>query len=153
MANRHFVPWQLIAIFMLAAMPSAWGRDYAVVAKAVIYPGQTINANAISVVDATYCPNCDLGFIQDPASVSGMVAVKTLMPGKLIFPDFIRKASAVVPGQEVEVRFQRGALLISMRGEPLQEAGIGEPVSVRNRESGTIVSGIVQPDGTVMVTP
>lgn len=151
MPARH-IRWILFAT-VIAVASFANAQEMAIVAKRVIYPGQTISVDALSRVDASNCSNCDAGYIQDALQVTGKIAVKTIIPGKLIFPEYVRSASAVMPGKEVDVLFQKGSLSISMRGLPLSEAGSGESVSVRNRESGTIIVGIVQPDGTVKVSP
>jgi len=43
-------------------------------------------------------------------------------------------------------------LSIVTLGSPLQSAGVGALVRVRNIDTGTIVTGIVQPDGSVRVS-
>ena len=144
----------LCIMTMLSAVPiSADAQELAVVAKSVIYPGQTIASGSVSIVDATNCPNCDPGYLQGVGDVEGMVAVRTLIPGKLIFANDIREPSAVMPGKDVAVIFRSGALQISMRAEPLAEAAIGQSVTVRNRETGATVIGVVNADGTVTVLP
>ncbi len=136
-----------------AATPGLYGQELAVVVKRVVYPGQAISSGIIETIDASNCENCDPGYIRDPAALNGMIAAKTIMPGKLIFPDDAQMPALISPSQEVSVLFRAGDLHISMRGVPVAEAGVGEPVSVRNPVSGAVVSGIVQADGTVLVNP
>jgi flagellar basal body P-ring formation protein FlgA len=143
----------LFGALSCTAISPALAQDVAVVVKQTVYPGQSINAAEIAVVDASNCPNCNAGFIRDPELVRNRVAVKTLAPGRLIFPGDLRKAAMAVPGHEVELIYHKGALLISMRGDPVSEAGVGDAVSVRNKDSKAIVNGIVQADGTVLVVP
>jgi flagellar basal body P-ring formation protein FlgA len=140
----------IVLFKLLLAMAIA--QDMAVVARHAIYPGQIVKQSSIELVDASNCPNCDAGFIQDATAVLGKIAVKTLSPGKLIFPEYLRLAPAVTPGQEVTVFYRKGGLQISMLGTPLNEAAVGEIVSVRNTSSGVLVTGIVQADKTIMVT-
>lgn len=152
MMFRAKVIFGLACAVLLQGMPGyAMAQELAVVARHIIYPGQMIEQTSIEVVDASNCPNCDAGYIQDAAVVAGKIAIKTLEPGKLIFPGDIRMAPAVIRGEEVTVLYRKGALQISMSGIPLNEAAVGESVSIRNAESGAIVSGVVQADGTVMV--
>lgn len=140
-----------LACMSPAVASDALAQEMAVVTRHVIYPGQRVGADAITIVDASNCHNCDAGFITDSSVVTGKLAVRTLMPGRLIFSGDLRPAPAVLRGKEVQVFYRKGQLQISMSGIPLSEAVIGEAVSIRNETNGAIINGVVQADGTVMV--
>lgn len=141
----------LVLAFILPITQPIRAQDFAVVATHLIYPGQVVEATSLEIVDATYCPNCDSGFFREPAPIVGKVAVRSLLPGKLIFPSDLKPAPAVLRGKAVNVIYVRGALNISMSGVALSDAAINEVVAVRNSRSGATITGIVQRDGTVAV--
>jgi flagella basal body P-ring formation protein FlgA len=57
----------------------------------------------------------------------------------------------VANGAEVRLIYAEGGLLIVTSGMALQEGSAGDLIRVRNIDSGVTISGVVQPDGTVMV--
>ncbi len=151
--RRAVAPFPIGLVLLLQGIASgACAQEFAVVARSIIYPGQMIEPGSLEVVDASNCPNCDAGYIQDEHLVAGRIAVKTLVPGKLIFAQDLRAAPAVMRGQEVKVVYRKGALQISMSGIPLNDAAAGEAVSIRNAVSGAIINGVARTDGTVTVT-
>ena len=80
----------------------------------------------------------------------GKVARRTLLPGQPIAVNAIREPYLVNQGKTVAGRLrdrradhhQPGALA-------LQNGGVGDVVSLRNTDSGTVIKGTVAPDGTV----
>jgi flagellar basal body P-ring formation protein FlgA len=138
----------------LAAVSGAClAGDAAAVVRSAIYPGQQIEAAKVAMIDAANCYRCVPGFIRDPNLVIGMIAVKTILPDRLIYPDLLRKPAIIKSGQQVSVMFRLGALSISMRGETLADADTGDTVAVRNKTNGTIVTGRVAQDGSILVDP
>ena len=127
--------------------------EAALVSTRTIYPGQNIPIAALSNVDLSECPDCRAGFVRDRLALAGKIATKTILANQPIYPDALRNAPTVFPRQQVDLFYFSGKLTISMRGEALQEAGIGDAIQVRNRESGVVVSGKVNFDGTIMVNP
>lgn len=127
--------------------------DMAAVVRSVIYPGQQIEAAMVTSVDATNCYRCIPGFISDPEAIVGMIAVRTVLPDRLIYPAQLRKPAVLKAGQPVSVLLRLGALSIFMRGETLADANVGDTVAVRNKANGVIVTGTVAPDGSVLVDP
>jgi flagella basal body P-ring formation protein FlgA len=49
------------------------------------------------------------------------------------------------------VVFAQGGLVISTLAQPLQSGSVGEQVRARNIDSGLVVVGTVQPDGTIRI--
>ena len=96
-------------------------------------------------------PNLAGGYARTREEVVGMVAKRTLLPGRTIPVHGLREAFAVKRGTGVRLTFAIGNMLISASGTPLTDASVGEVVKVRNIDSGSIVSGTVMADGTVQV--
>jgi flagellar basal body P-ring formation protein FlgA len=128
----------------------ALAQNTAVIPKQVIYPGEIISSTQVDVVAVTN-PNLAGGYARTKEEVVGMVAKRTLLPGRTIPVNGLREAFAVKRGTSVRLTFSIGNMLISASGTPLTDASVGEIVKVRNIDSGSIVSGTVMADGTVQV--
>ena len=122
----------------------------ALVPERTIYPGETITSEMVRSVDITN-PNLATGFAADVGEIDGMVATRTLLPGRTIPVASLREAWAVERGSYVTIFFSEGGLTISAPGTPLQNASVGELIRVRNVDSGVIVSGTVMQNGTIRV--
>ena len=55
----------------------------------------------------------------------------------------------VTQGKTALVVFEAGGLTITANAMALQNGGIGDVVTLRNIDSGTVIKGTVAPDGTV----
>lgn len=140
-----------IAAHLAAFCSPAVSQEQAVVTKHLIYPGQVVEPQSLETVDASYCPNCDAGYFRKAEDIVGKIAVRTLAPGKLLFPTDIRSAPAIRRGQEITVIFRSESLHISMLGVSMSDAALGETVTIRNMKSGAIVHGVAGLNGTVTV--
>jgi flagella basal body P-ring formation protein FlgA len=90
--------------------------------------------------------------IESRLSVVGQAARRTLVAGYPIPINAVEDVKIVKRGVPVRVVFEEDGLSIVTLGSPLQSAGVGALVRVRNIDTGTIVMGIVQPDGSVRVS-
>jgi flagella basal body P-ring formation protein FlgA len=122
----------------------------AVVPTRTIYPGEEIGAGSVEEVDVTN-PNLSGEYARQSSEVLGMVAKRTLLPGRTIPPSALREAFAVTRGQTVRLTFSIGTMTISAQGTPLDNAAVGDIIKVRNTDSGVTVSGTVMADKTVKV--
>jgi flagella basal body P-ring formation protein FlgA len=115
----------------------------------VIYPGDRITDSMLA--DAPE-PNADLGgVLRARAEVVGKVARRTLLPGKAIVAMAVEEPRAVSMGGLVQLVYQNDGLTIVTKAQALQNGYVGQVVQVRNIESGTVVSGAIQADGSVLV--
>ncbi|MGE6781099.1 flagellar basal body P-ring formation chaperone FlgA [Ensifer adhaerens] len=154
-AGRAFKARRLAAGVLLAAtflLPSAGHaeRPTAVIPTQTIYPGETVDASRVEVVDVTN-PDLADGYVRTLSEIDGKVTKRTLLPGRVILVSALREQYAVERGSTVRLVFSNGGLTISAAGSPLQDAAVGELIRARNIDTGVIVSGTVMADGTIHV--
>ncbi len=85
------------------------------------------------------------------AMLLGRVAKRTLLPGKPILPIAVDSPRLVTIGSQVKIVFDEAGLTIVAYGAALQAGAIGDLIRVRNQDSGLVVSGRMQPDGSIRV--
>ncbi|WP_157016396.1 flagellar basal body P-ring formation chaperone FlgA [Mesorhizobium xinjiangense] len=129
----------------------AIAQDVVVTPKRVIYPGETVQADALKEVTLRAGRKAPGSVALVIDQIEGKVARRTLLPGKYVSLSALREAYAVEAGTAVQVKYIQGALRISTTGVPLQPGAIGDVVKVRNLDSGSILSGMVMADGTIRV--
>ncbi|MCX7890202.1 MAG: flagellar basal body P-ring formation chaperone FlgA [Rhodobacteraceae bacterium] len=88
-----------------------------------------------------------------PAAPSpvGLAARVTLFAGRPIRPADVTTPAAVLRNQAVVLRYLRGALSIEDAGRALDDGAPGEVVRAMNTTSKIVVTGIVAPDGALLV--
>lgn len=120
------------------------------VPKITIYPGDAISADVLTlksfVVGRDPAP-----VVQTPDALIGKVARRTLVAGKPIPPTYVRNREVIEKGKPVTVIFSNGGLIISSLAIPLQAGVAGDVLSLRNVDSGRVIKGIVEADGTIRV--
>ena len=117
---------------------------------ATIYPGSIIEGDQLT--DRTYVQSqIATGYIDSPSALIGKVARRTLLPDHPIAPIAIDEVDLVTRGSSVQLVFQQAGLLITAYAAPLEDGSAGDLIRVRNIDSGAVVMGVVQPDGTVRV--
>jgi flagellar basal body P-ring formation protein FlgA len=117
-----------------------------------IYPGDVVANNLLEDRTFTAPPGENWPVHKSRHGLVGKVARRTLLPGKPIPLNFVRAVDVVSQGKPVMMVFQAGALTITAQAMPLQSGGVGDVLSLRNIDSGAIVKGVVQADGTVRVS-
>lgn len=118
-----------------------------------IYPGDTIKDSWL--VDREFSPSAAVAkgaVMENRQSIVGKVARRTLLPGSPIPLNAIMDPKTVANGAKVKIVYEDSGLNITAYGAALQAGGVGEVISVRNLDSGLIVSGTVQPDGSIRVS-
>jgi flagella basal body P-ring formation protein FlgA len=148
-ARRRFAA---LAIGLLAASaPAAAGSRALPVPAQVIYPGDKINETML--VDS---PDGAQGVISpdilwERSSIVGKVARRTLLPGRPIAAIAVEEPRAVSTGTQVQLVYQQDGISIVTSAQALQNGYVGQVVQVRNMDSGQVVSGLVQSDGSIRV--
>lgn len=139
------------AVATVAPAGAAMAETLVVVANRVIYPGEVVTGDSIDEVPLRRTLRNPASVIYEPAQVTGKVARRTLLPGRMIPVNSVREPYLVEAGAPVRVVFEQGALVISTTGVPLQPGAAGDTIRLRNADSGIVFSGIVLEDGTVKV--
>ncbi len=123
------------------------------VPNVTIYPGDVIREGWIVDRDFSASPfPPKSGMIDSHAGLVGKIARRTLLPGSPIPVNAVGEPRLVANGEKVRVVYTEGGLTITTYGSALQAGGAGDTVSVRNLDSGSTISGVVQPDGSISVS-
>ena len=140
----------LAALLLAPVAPAlAEGRPWPV-PLVTIHPGETIRD---SIIEDREFP----GLVDRPQAIDsrrvlvGKVARRTLVAGQLIPVNAVEDPKLVVRGTPVQVVFAQDGLVISALASPLQSGSVGDLVRARNIDSGLVVVGTVQSDGTLRV--
>ena len=144
MAARRIVLSALMLI--TAAAPTGAvdvSHDYAVVER-IVYPGQPIEADNVAIRQHTRPIPADFPVLRARADLAGMVANRTLLPGRAVAPDMVRQPHVIEQGGAITVSLEQGALNIAMKAIALQDGAIGEAIRVRNVQNGRTICAIVR---------
>jgi flagella basal body P-ring formation protein FlgA len=115
-----------------------------------IYPGDLIDAERLT--DHTFIQSqVANGYVDSQDMLVGKVAKRTLLPDHPISANAIDEDDLIKRGTAVRLVFQQPGLVISTYASPLEDGSAGDSIRVRNTDSGAIVVGVIQPDGTVRV--
>jgi len=121
-------------------------------AAQTVVPTRPIRAQTvIGPADVTLTEDLVPGALAAVEAAIGREARVTLYPGRPVMPDQIGEPAVVERNQTVRMSYVLGPLVITTEGRALDRAGPGEPVRVMNLSSRQIVSGRVQPDGSIEV--
>ncbi len=130
----------------LLTMPAALAVFPAL--KVAAYTGDTITPEMVVLVPAGH--QSVLGsIVTDKESVIGKMARRTLLPGQPIPRNALREPYTVLQGKTVSLVFQSGSITITGVALALESGSAGEIVSARNPDSGIVVRGVVQADGSL----
>ena len=121
------------------------------VAAIVIYPGDVIDSSMLAEDEFPLGTSDTYPVVATAGELSGKVAKRTLLPGKLIARNAVAEPELVTRGKMVVAVFEEGALTMSTTGMALQSGALGDGIQIRNVDSGKVIFGVVQPDGTVRI--
>jgi flagella basal body P-ring formation protein FlgA len=116
-----------------------------------IYPGDVIKEEMI--IDRAFAPNMPgtAAFVGERQLVVGQTARRTLLPGQPIPINSVEEQKLVTRGNVVRVIVEDDGLSIVTYGTSLQSGSAGSFIQLRNLDTGVIIRGIVQPDGSVRI--
>jgi len=90
-------------------------------------------------------------FIEGRQVLVGRMARRALLPGQPIPSNAVEDPWTVARGAQVKVVVEDSGLSIVTYGAAMQSGAAGALIPVRNTDTGVIIRGVVQPDGTVKV--
>ncbi|MGX1309799.1 flagella basal body P-ring formation protein FlgA [Amorphus suaedae] len=153
-AIRRLLPIAAGAVACLAAAGSALAaqvQGMLPVPSVTIYPGDVIAPEMLTERPFYYDPNLPLAVVDSAEPILGKVARRTLVAGKPIPNNSFGEPTLITRGQPAEARFEAGNLTISATVMPLQSGALGALIQARNLDSGQMIAGIVQADGSLLV--
>lgn len=117
----------------------------------VIYPGDVIKDELI--IERAFAPNMQgvAAFIGDRASAVGRTARRMLAPGQPMPINALEDRKVISRGSMVKVVVEDGMLTIVTYASSLQAGGPGALIQLRNVDTGVIIRGVVQEDGSVRI--
>jgi flagella basal body P-ring formation protein FlgA len=121
-------------------------------ARITIYPGDRIDESMLEDVEVSLDSASQKGVIESRNELVGKVARRTLLPGQAIPSIAVENPRLVKIGAQVKIMFSEDGLVITALGMALQAGSVGDLVRVRNQDSGLMVNGVVQSDGTIRVS-
>lgn len=116
-----------------------------------IYPNDKISEDMIE--DRAFAPSAVARY---PIATSrqpllGKVAKRMLLPGNPIPLTAVGIPQVVTRGVATRVHFEMGGLSMTTLATPMDSGGAGELIRLKNVDSGQVITGVIQPDGTVKV--
>lgn len=121
------------------------------VPRITLYPGDAIRSDHLT--DRIFYPRAQPrnAVYRNHDDIIGKVARRTLLPGQPIPVNALRDPYLVVQGRTIQIVFRDGPLTITGYAVALQSGSEGDVIRARNVDSGAIVKGIVESDGSVRV--
>lgn len=131
------------ATWNAGALPAAGPLRAVLVAAQPLRRGQVLASEQIQAVQRP-AREVDATALVELRQPGDHELVRDLAPGEVLRASDLRPALLVRRGQIVWLRVGEGSgFVVSARVEALQDARLGEPVTLRNPESGQTVSGVV----------
>ncbi|KUO58504.1 MAG: hypothetical protein APF80_01765 [Alphaproteobacteria bacterium BRH_c36] len=90
-------------------------------------------------------------YIRDLDDIVGKVARRTLVAGRPIPRNALQTSDVVTEGSSVTLVFGASGFTIKGIGKAIQAGSVGDTISVQNIDSGRLVRGVIQQDGTINV--
>lgn len=141
-----------LAVAPAVAQGAASETTMAVTPVITIYPGDVIEENMVAEREFNQLRPLRGGYVSSVDALIGKVSRRTLMPGLAIPQNAVENAKIVQKGVPTQLVFQDGALSITTLVAPLQAGELNESIRARNLDTGLIVYGVVQENGTLRAT-
>jgi flagella basal body P-ring formation protein FlgA len=146
----------VLAFLALAALPAAVPVraaqiEWLPVAAVTIYPGDIITETMLTEGKFPEGTSINRPVAMSNEEIVGKVARRTLLPGRLIPRNTVAVPDLVARGTIVPAIYEDRSLVITASVMALQAGALGAMIQVRNIESGKVIVGLVQPDGSVRV--
>ncbi len=149
---RNTLLWigAIVALNLPAAATASDNGGLAVFAavKVTVYPGEAITAEMVDLIPAGHFSGLGSA-VTDKESLAGKIARRTLLPGQPIPKSAIREPFVVQQGKTVPLFFQSGSITIIGAALALESGSAGDLINARNPDSGTVIQGVIQADGSL----
>ena len=142
----------MLGLALVAGSLPAAAQELGVIPTRIIYPGETIAADALAMARVRKGKPTTTVFAHAPEELVGKVAKRTLLPGRFVPLASVRDAYLVAAGRVgAGACSSQDGLTISATAITLEPGSAGDVVKVRNLDSGAMFPAIVMADGTVRV--
>lgn len=138
----------LLCMAILAGT-DALAQDRVLVPARTIYPGETIAASDLRLVEVAAGRERRQGVLRNWEDGVGRVAAVTLLPRRYIVMRTLAVPKAVKVGEIVRVTFSRAGLTIETKGQALQSGAVGKAIAVRSLGNAKVYQAIITAPGTV----
>ena len=147
----HFLNF-FIAFVFLASIAIANAQSItAPVPRSTIYPGDRIDRSML-IERSIAGSQPTQGIVESADELVGKVARRTLLPDQPIQTIAIENPRLVTLGSRTKIVFSENGIVITGFGIAQQAGSLGDIIQVRNLDSGMMVVGRVQKDGSVLVS-
>lgn len=118
------------------------------IARTPLNVGQTLEADSFELRKIPLSGD-EAEFVTDLREIENLESTRSLAPGTALRRQDTKPAVIVHRGQQITVQFAAsGGLEVTFIAEALNDARLGEMVSVKNQDSGKIVQAVVSGKGT-----
>jgi flagella basal body P-ring formation protein FlgA len=137
------------AVAVFASEPA--NADVLPVPAVTIYPGDIVADGMLA--DRQYPDGTAARYpvVAAREEIVGKVARRTLLPGKAIPNNSVAEPDLVTRGAMTRAIYEDGALAMETVVLPLQNGALGALIQVRNVDSGKVIVGVVEADGTIRI--
>lgn len=126
-------------------------EGYLPVPVVTIYPGDAITDEMIEERPFPNAVRARQSVVEGRPPLIGKVARRTLQIGRPIPINAVAEPMLVTRGVPTQAIFRSGGIFITTIASPIRSGALGDYVQMRNIDSGKIIAGVVQADGTVLV--
>ena len=134
-----------------AAAEIAASSDILPVPTVTIYPGDVIGNEMLADQSFPAGTRTNAAILADRSVIVGKVARRTLVAGKVITANAIAEPELVKRGGIIRAYFNEGGLSMTTLVLPLQSGALGAIIQCRNVDSGRVIMGTVQADGSIRI--
>jgi flagellar basal body P-ring formation protein FlgA len=149
-------PWGRVSVGVRCNESPPWTRYVAAhvalvanyyVAARPIAAGQALTPADVAVREGDLAA-LPASVVVDPAQLSGVVASNRIASGAPIRRELLRGMVLVQQGQSIKLVTRGAGFVASAEGKAMTDAAVGAVIRVK-MQGGQLLSGIVQPDGSV----
>lgn len=133
----------------LLMVSGALAQDQVLVPVRTIYPGETITASDLRLVEVAAGRERRQGVLRNWEDGIGRVATATLLARRYIVTRTLVVPHAVKVGEVVRVTFRRAGLTIETKGQALQSGAVGKAIAVRSRGNAKVYQAVITAPGMV----
>lgn len=146
--------WHLVAygwFLMMAAGPAAADGMAIPVPNFAVRAGEVMTGDGLVERKMVVGESAARTYVVTREQAVGKVARRALAAGAAIPLNALREPWLFKDGERIAIHFASGGLNIRGAGVALQPGVLGELINVRNIDTGVMVRGTVQTDGSVQV--